>query len=74
MKAVLGNDKYIQDSDGNTPVHVIVKNNGRIKDIEFLINEKYPIDTRNCEGYTPLGIAVKNNKTEIAEIECAKVA
>lgn len=68
MKAVLGNDKYIQDSDGNTPVHVIVKNNGRIKDIEFLINEKYPIDTRNSEGYTPLGIAVKNNKTEIAEI------
>ncbi len=68
MKAVLGTNKNVQDSDGNTPIHIVVKNNGKINDLEFLISLNYPIDTRNSEGYTPLGIAVENNNVEIAEI------
>lgn len=63
IKAVLGTDTTISDSDGNTPIHIVVKNNKSNSLLKMLLNEGYPIDTRNSDGYTPLGIAVlKNNK------------
>lgn len=68
MKEVLGTNKNVQDSDGNTPVHIVVKNNGRISDLQFLIDSKYPIDIRNSEGFTPLGIAINDDNVEFAEI------
>lgn len=74
VKAVLGSDKTISDSDGNTPVHIIVKNNGTEKQLQFLIDAKYSVDTRNSEGLTPLGLAVEKNNIQLAEMLLANGA
>ncbi len=34
----------------------------------MLLNASYPSDTRNSDGYTPLGIAVEKNNKEFAEL------
>ncbi len=66
IKAVLGNDKTISDSDGNTPLHIVVENNKSSEILRMLIDSGYPIDTRNANGYTPLGIAVEKNYNKLA--------
>lgn len=68
IKAVLGTDTTISDSDGNTPVHIVIKNNKSASMLRMLINAGYPIDTRNSDGYTPLGIAVLKNNKQLAKI------
>lgn len=68
IKEVLGNSKNITDTDGNSPIHIVVRNKASKKLLENLINEGYPIDTRNADGYTPLNWAIKNGTYEYAEI------
>lgn len=68
IKAVLGTDTTISDSDGNTPLHIAVKNNKSGSMLKMLIGTGYPIDTRNSDGYTPLGIAVEKNFKPLAKI------
>lgn len=67
-KAVLGNSWNITDSDGNSPIHIIVKNNASDVLLKTLINEGYPIDTRNADGYTPLNYAIQANDIDTALI------
>lgn len=74
IKAVLGNDITIADSDGNTPIHIIVSNNGSEEHLLNLIQSGYPIDTRNSMGYTPLAIAIKKNNIPLAKILLEKGA
>ena len=74
MRAVLGNDTTIADSDGNTPVHIIIKNKCPARTLSMLISAGYPSDTRNSDGYTPLGIAIENNNKEYASILLANGA
>ena len=68
IKEVLGKSFNITDSDGNSPVHIIVKNKASIKLLENLINEGYPIDTRNADGYTPLTYAIEQDDVNTALI------
>lgn len=68
IKTVLGSDKTIADSDGNTPVHIITKSGCPTKLLTMLITNGYPFDTRNSDGYTPLGIAIENSNTEYSRI------
>lgn len=61
IKAILGNDKTISDSDGNTPLHIVVANGKSVEMLKMLLSENYPIDSRNSSGYTPLSLAIKKN-------------
>ncbi len=67
IREILGDSKTVTDSDGNTPIHIIVKANGKLSLLLTLISEGYPIDTRNADGYTPLNYAIEDNKLEIAK-------
>jgi ankyrin repeat protein len=68
IKCVLGNNISITDSDGNSPIHIVVNSNGSTKLLEFLIEEGYPIDTRNSKGYTALNYAIEKNDLKMALI------
>jgi uncharacterized protein len=68
IKAVLGSDMTITDSDGNTPVHIIVQSKGPEKILTMLVSLGYPIDTRNADGCTPLSYAVEKGYENYALI------
>lgn len=72
IKAVLGNDINLSDSDGNTPIHIAVQNKVSSDKIFMLISMNYPLNRRNSLGLTPLTLAVKNNQNDLAKtlIEC----
>ena len=67
IQAVLGNDKQISDSDGNTPIHIAVANNVAPDVLSMLISMSYPVNRRNSLGVTPLSLAVNNNQTFLAK-------
>jgi outer membrane protein assembly factor BamD (BamD/ComL family) len=66
IKCVLGNNYTITDSDGNTPIHLVVKQNASVELLEFLIKDGYPIDTRNANGYTALNYAIENDNIKLS--------
>ena len=66
IKAVLGDSYNITDSDGNTPIHIVVKLNGPDELLMTLIEDGYPLDTRNADGYTALNYAIKANRLSTA--------
>ena len=68
IKAVLGSDKRLLDSDSNTPIHIALQNKANSSIIELLVSMQYPLNTRNKDGLTPLSIAVKANMTEQAKV------
>jgi len=68
IKAVLGTNKNITDSDGNTPIHIAVKSKASSKLLKELISMGYPIDGRNSNGYTALTYAVEENDIDRALI------
>ncbi len=74
VKSVLGSDRTIADSDGNTPVHIVTKKQKDLALLETLIQDSYPFDTRNSAGYTPLGIAIENENMEFSRILLEKGA
>ncbi|MCQ2592375.1 MAG: ankyrin repeat domain-containing protein [Treponema sp.] len=61
IKEVLGDSYNITDSDGNSPIHITIKNGASPELLQRLISEGYPIDTRNADGYTPLNYAIEAN-------------
>ena len=68
IKEVLGNSYNITDSDGNTPIHIVVKAGASKELLKTLISDGYPIDTRNSDGYTALNLAIEANNVEVATI------
>ena len=68
INEVLGDSYNITDSDGNSPIHIVVKNKGSTELLKTLIEKGYPIDTRNADGYTPLNYAIESDNTSMAEI------
>lgn len=68
IKAVLGKNYNITDSDGNSPIHIIVKSKCSPELLATLIEEGYPIDTRNADGYTPLNYAIEADNNPLALI------
>ena len=66
IREVLGNTYTITDSDGNTPIHIVVKSNGSDNLLQVLIDEGYPVDTRNADGYTALNYAIENDDVKTA--------
>ena len=68
IREVLGNNYTITDSDGNTPVHIVVKSKASNQLLQVLIEEGYPVDTRNADGYTALNYAIENNDVKTAVV------
>jgi len=68
IKEVLGKSYNITDSDGNTPIHIVVKNKASKDLLKWLIKEGYPIDTRNSDGYTALNLAIEANDVDTAKV------
>ncbi|WP_407428861.1 ankyrin repeat domain-containing protein [Treponema sp.] len=66
IKAVLGNDTTIVDSDGNTPIHIAVQKNVSKKTMTQLLNIGYPVSQRNGKGMTALNEAVAKNQKNLA--------
>ena len=66
IREVLGTSYTITDSDGNTPIHIVVKNNASDSILQTLIDEGYPVDTRNADGYTALNYAIEANDVKTA--------
>lgn len=66
VRATLGLDRNITDSDGNTPIHIIVAVKGPLNILSTLINEGYPCDTLNAMGQTPLSMAVSSSAERYA--------
>ena len=66
IREVLGNNYTITDSDGNTPIHIVVKANASDDLLRVLIEEGYPVDTRNADGYTALNYAIENDDVRTA--------
>ena len=74
INEVLGNSYNITDSDGNSPLHIVVKNKGSTTLLRTLIDRGYPLDTRNADGYTPLNYAIEAGNLSMAEILLEKGA
>lgn len=66
IKAVLGSNIYIVDSDGNTPVHIAVEKNVNPATLTMLIDMGFPVSQRNGKGMTPLYNAVLKNQKKLA--------
>ena len=66
LRAVLGNNTTIVDSDGNTPIHIAVDRKVSSSQLTMLINMGYPISQRNGKGMTPLNNAVSSNQKKLA--------
>jgi ankyrin repeat protein len=56
------------DSDGNSPAHIVVKAKASTELLQVLIDEGYPVDTRNADGYTALNYAIENNDVKTAAV------
>ncbi|MBQ0003206.1 MAG: ankyrin repeat domain-containing protein [Treponema sp.] len=65
INAVLGTDKNITDTDGNTPIHIAVSYKAGDAILRSLIEKGYPFDTRNSSGFTPLAVAVSSNQSDV---------
>lgn len=71
---LLGQDKTISDSDGNTPAHIAVSKRISPTVMELLVKNGYPIDNRNAIGATPLSLAVSRNDVGNARVLLANGA
>ena len=74
INEVLGSSYNITDSDGNSPIHIVVKNKGSTTLLRTLIDRGYPLDTRNANGYTPLNYAIEVDDVNMAAILLEKGA
>jgi ankyrin repeat protein len=58
MKAVLGTNSKLLDSDSNTPIHIALENDASSNTLALLMDMNFPVNIRNKNGITPLSIAV----------------
>lgn len=66
IKAVLGKNSSIVNTDGNTPIHIAVEENASVSTLSMLLNMGYPVSQRNGQGMTALNIAVTNDTKDLA--------
>lgn len=59
----------LRDANGNTLLHQAVLARGTVKNtIQLLCNANLPTSAVNNEGLTPLALAMKNNRTDLADL------
>lgn len=68
IQAVLGNDKFLSDSDGRTPIHVAIVEGAKPQIISFLLEKGYPINKRDRQGETALFCAIDRLQVENSKL------
>ena len=68
IRDVLGNSYTITDSDGNSPVNIVVKSKKSVALLQTLIDYGYPIDTKDSDGYTALNYAIEHKYYNTANL------
>jgi len=64
IDAVLGTDKFLADTDGDTPLHIAVEQNVNSDIMQKLLSKGYPVDKRNKSGTVAVLSAVQKNQKE----------
>ncbi|UTC62905.1 ankyrin repeat domain-containing protein [Treponema sp. OMZ 787] len=62
---VLGNDSLLTDTDGDTPLHIAVKERVKPEYFETVMKKRYPLNKRNKNGETAILLAVQNSQKEL---------
>lgn len=65
IDAVIGQGKNIQDSDGQSPLHIAVIENISKDKLEFLLSKNFYINKRNKDGNTCLLLAIQLKRSEL---------
>ena len=68
VSAVLGKNKILQNSDGESPLHVAVIENASVEKFNFLLTQGYQVNKRNKDGNTALLLAVQLNRSELIPV------
>ncbi|EID85930.1 ankyrin repeat-containing protein [Treponema sp. JC4] len=68
IRDVLGNSYTITDSDGNSPINIVVKSRKSVALLQTLIDYGYPIDTKDSDGYTALNYAIEHKYYNTATV------
>lgn len=68
VKAVLGTNRNLVDSNGNNPIHEAINCNSSENTLQQIINLGYNIDQRNGQGLSPLNLAISLNNKALAKI------
>ncbi|MDR1565766.1 MAG: ankyrin repeat domain-containing protein [Treponema sp.] len=56
------------DNQGNTMLHIIIRNRGGTEIINYVLDKKGQVNARNKEGDTALHVAVRMNQQETGEL------
>ena len=54
IASILGTNRYLVDTDGNSPLHIALEQNVSTEVLDVLLDMQYPINGRNKFGITPL--------------------
>ena len=65
---LLGTSRTITDSDGNSPVMIVVKSKKSVSLLQSLIDLGYPVDTKDSDGYTALNYAIEHKDYNSAAV------
>ncbi len=68
VQAVLGDDKFLSDSDGRSPLHLAIIENVKVPILNFLLRKGYPINKRDRQGETALFYAIDRLQGENARL------
>lgn len=68
IRATLGTNLNLSDSDGNTPVHIAVLTKTNPQTMKLLLEMGYPVNRRNSSGTTPLTLAIAQDSIQLASI------
>lgn len=74
IRAVLGTDSRLIDSDGNTPLHIAIEKRASPSILSLLLSMNFPVNNRNREGIIPLVMATKYGMKEHVQLLLEKGA
>ena len=68
IDAVLGNDRFLSDSDGHTPLHLAIIEGVKPNILSFILTKGYPINKRDRQGETALFCAIDRLQAENSKL------
>lgn len=61
---VLGKDKFLSTTDGDSPLHLAVKEHVSAEIMQKILSKGYPVDKRNKNGTTAVLLAIQKGQRE----------